>query len=124
MQNVSPSPEFGHFTSTILTTPAGTFCSGRSPLVSSSTLYPSSNRRCISGTTSRSCSIGSPPVISTSPPPGLRRATSSSTSSTAIFRPPWNVYSLSHHEHRRLHPVSRTNTQGSPAYVDSPCSDL
>ena len=31
---------------------------------------------------------------------------------------------LSHQEHRRLHPVSRTKTQGNPVCVDSPWIDL
>ena len=57
---------------------------------------------------------------------GARRCgtTSSATSSMVMRWPPVKVYSLSHQEHRRLHPVSRTNTQGSPACVDSPWIDL
>jgi hypothetical protein len=65
--------------------------------------------------TSRSCNIGSPPVISTSPPLGLSRATSLSTSCTVILRPPKKLNSLSHHEQRKLHPVKRTKTHASPA---------
>ena len=75
------------------------------------------------GTSSLSCNIGSPPVISTSPP-GLRHSTSAKICSGAMRRPPVKVYSLSHQEQRRLQPVKRTNTQGSPVCVDSPCSDL
>jgi len=111
--------EFGHLTSTILTTPLGTRCSGRfsagfeqySVTVVEEVLHQ--------GTTSRSCSMGSPPVISTSPP-GLNCSTSSATSSIVMRCPPVNVYSLSHQEQRRLHPVKRTNTQSNPACVDSP----
>src|SRR5450755_3557206 len=123
-RNVPPSPECGHFTSTIFTTCSGTLSSKRSPLVSSSTVYPEINRWSISGSTSRSCNMGSPPVISTSPPSGERRCTSCSISSSVIGRPPLKVYSLSHHVQRKLHPAVRTNTHGSPAYEDSPCSDL
>src|SRR5713226_2381131 len=42
------------------------------------------------------------------------------TSSIDIFSPPVNVYSESHQRQRRLQPVSRTKTQGRPAWVDSP----
>ncbi len=42
------------------------------------------------------------------------------TSSIDIFSPPVKVYSESHHRQRRLQPVSRTKTQGRPAWVDSP----
>ncbi len=47
--------------------------SGRSPLVSSSTCSRAASSRRISGISSRSCSMGSPPVISTRPPVGERR---------------------------------------------------
>lgn len=42
----------------------------------------------MSGITSRSCNMGSPPVISINPPLGLRRAISLSTSSMVILLPP------------------------------------
>src|SRR5205814_8277676 len=41
-----------------------------------------------------------------------------------IFFPPWKAYAVSHHVHRKLQPVSRTNTHGNPARVPSPCTDL
>ena len=44
-----PSPDPGHFTSTILCTAFGTFARGRSPLVSIISVYPSRSSRCISG---------------------------------------------------------------------------
>ena len=31
-----------------------------------------------------------------------------------------DVYGVSHHEHRRLHPLLRTNTDGTPASLPSP----
>src|SRR6185312_12520680 len=102
MRNVPPSPEPGHFTSTILWTGGGTCSSGRSPLVSSKRVYPRASKRSISGSSSRSCSMGSPPVNSTKPE-GASLSTSCSTSMVDILLPPVNVYSLSHHEHRRLH---------------------
>src|SRR5229473_2914482 len=42
------------------------------------------------------------------------------TSSIDIRSPPVKVYSESHQRQRRLQPVSRTKTQGRPAWVDSP----
>ena len=37
-----------------------------------------------------------------------------------ILRPSWKAYGVSHHEQRRSQAVSRTNTHGRPAWVDSP----
>ena len=42
-------------------------------------------------------------------------STSHGVATLTMRRPPVNVYSLSHHEQRRLQAVSRTNTQGRPA---------
>src|SRR6185437_10088087 len=119
IRKLPPSPEHGHFTSTILCTSAGTLSSGRSPLVSNSSLYPFSSNLDMSGTSSRSCNIGSPPVNSISPEEASR-ATSASISTALIFLPPENVYSLSHQVQRRLHPASRTKTHGKPLKDDSP----
>jgi len=85
------SPESGHFTSTILITSAGTRASGalRWSLIALCTRHqqPLHERH-----NSRSCSMGSPPVISTSPPRGLNRETSSNTASIAILRPALKRY--------------------------------
>src|SRR3954452_18418226 len=111
------SPLPGHLTSITRTTPVGTRSAAPWPPVSSSTVRPSAISRSISGYTSF-CSSGSPPVISTTSQPYPR--TCSTTSSTAIRRPSWNAYDVSHHEQRRSQAVNRTNTQGRPAWVDSP----
>src|SRR5687767_382544 len=115
---LSDSPLPGHFTSTMRITPAGTFAMLRWPPVSSITVWPRSSNCCISGYTS-GCSSGSPPVISTTS--HSNAPTSATTWSTDIFRPSWNAYGVSHHEQRRSHAVRRTNTQGRPVCVDSPC---
>src|ERR1700681_3023927 len=65
MWNVPPSPESGHLTSMILMTPGGKTATGRSPLVSISTVYPADSSRSARGTVS-GCNRGSPPVSSTS----------------------------------------------------------
>src|SRR5581483_8634183 len=125
MRKVLAAPECGHLTSRILMTSLGTLSSGRSPLVSSSTVKFFASKACMTGTSSRSCNIGSPPVISTSlHPVDARRSTAKITSSPVIFLPPVKVYSLSHQEQRRLQAVSRTKMQGKPAKDDSPCNDL
>src|SRR5262245_53796211 len=67
--------------------------------------------------------IGSPPVTTTCR--HARDATSlmmrsSVTSSPSGFH---DVYGVSHHEHRRLQPLVRTNTDGTPTSDPSPCSE-
>jgi len=42
----------------------------------------------------------------------------------AHFLPPWNAIRRVAHVHRKLHPVSRTNTHGKPARVSLACTDL
>jgi len=61
--------------------------------------------------------MGSPPVNSTKP--------AGASLSNFLFDffgrhlpPPVNVYSLSHHEQRRLHAARRTKMQGTPAKDD------
>ena len=61
---------------------------------------------------------GSPPVISTTFVPIA--STRAMMSSSVIFSPPWNEYSVSHQTQRSGQPVSRTNVHGSPAQVLSP----
>src|SRR5438105_4898070 len=63
--------------------------------------------------------MGSPPVISTSLT-GEKRSTSAMTWSSDMRCPPVKLYSVSHQEQRRLHPVSLTKMQGRPAKDDSP----
>src|ERR1051325_11581014 len=66
-------------------------------------------------------SSGSPPVTHTRfVGMGARR---SSTRSTLQSSPPWNEYVVSHHEQRRLQPVSRTNVVGGPTVAPSPCTE-
>src|SRR5437867_1651075 len=96
----------------IFTTRGSTRDTSTEPLVSSSTILPRSHNRVISGNTF-GCNSGSPPVISTSGQ--LYSSTFTITSPTIIGRPSWNEYVVSHHVQRRLHAVSRTNTQGKPA---------
>jgi hypothetical protein len=64
---------------------------------------------------------GSPPVISTSGVP--ISSTRSMISSSDIFSPPWNEYSVSHQTQRSGQPVSRMNVHGSPAQVLSPWTE-
>ena len=75
-----------------------------------------------SGTTSARSS-GSPPVITTCR--GASESTAARTSATVISRPSGfhDVNGVSHHTHRRLQPLVRTNVEGVPASKPSPCSD-
>ena len=106
----SASPLPGHFTSMMVTTPAGTRAVLRWPPVSSSTVFPRSSSRSISGYTS-SCSSGSPPVTSTSGQRSGRPLRESSRPAACV--PSWNAYGVSHHEQRGRTPSGgRTHTAG------------
>src|SRR5262249_15235263 len=67
--------------------------------------------------------IGSPPVTTTCRHGCAATALtirSMATSSPSGFQ---DVYGVSHHEHRRLQPLVRTNTDGTPTSDPSPCSE-
>ncbi len=67
------------------------------------------------------CTRGSPPVNSTRSIP--KPHASSTTSSMERWVPPVKVHAESHQVQRRLQPASRTNTQGRPTKVLSPCTE-
>ena len=65
--------------------------------------------------------IGSPPVITACRAAG-KDATRSTMASTVISSPSGfhEVYGVSHQEQRRLQPLVRTKTEGTPARMPSP----
>ena len=115
MRKVSPSPESGHFTSTIFTTPAGTAL--QRPLAAGlqqdgiacdeEALHQRDHfallqKRFATGDLDQSA-VGRKPMHFVL-----------DFLEQSCRCPPLKVYSLSHQVQRRLHPASRTKTQGSP----------
>jgi hypothetical protein len=89
------------------------------PAVSIVRCSPASRSRRVSSSTP-AAAIGSPPVSTMCPHENAR--TRSTIPSTAISSPSGDhdVYGESHHTQRRLHPLVRTNTLGTPASFPSP----